>query len=84
MRLVRGHTDGRDGAISSFISSRATPSHRYAANGWDTAVVTTSAGQTLITCLDPYDSEQQQQQRDLGLSIALFGTAAGKIEYHSN
>jgi len=51
----------------------------YAANGWDTAVVTTSAGQTLITCLDPYDSEQQQQQRDLGLSKAAllicFGTA---------
>ena len=47
----------------------------YLANGWDVTVVTTDSGATLSTCLNPYNSTQQEFQRTVGTGIALCVTA---------
>ena len=43
----------------------------YAANGWETPVIITDKGQTLVTCLNPYDSAQQLEQNAIGYSVAV-------------
>jgi hypothetical protein len=46
----------------------------YVANGWDTPIVTTDEGQTLVTCLNPFNATQQRRQNAIGLSWALSAT----------
>ena len=48
----------------------------FAANGWDTPVVTTDKGDTYVTCLNPYYASHQQYQRDVGFAVASAGTLA--------
>lgn len=45
------------------------------ANGWDTPVVTTDAGEMLATCLNPYNATQQEFQRAVGVGVASAATA---------
>ena len=51
----------------------------FAANGWDTPVVTTDTGQTLVTCLNPYYQFHQDFQQDVGVSVATAGTVASVV-----
>jgi hypothetical protein len=47
----------------------------YMANGWDTPVVATDAGEMLATCLNPYNSTHQDIQRRIGSTVAGAATA---------
>ena len=47
----------------------------YKANGWDVTVVTTDSGETLATCLNPFNSTDQNYQKYIGYSIAGAATA---------
>jgi hypothetical protein len=45
------------------------------ANGWDVTVVTTESGDTLTTCLNPFNTTHQEYQNYVGYSIASLATA---------
>lgn len=59
-------------SVSGFTGNPACDT--YMANGWDTPVVTTDAGETLATCLNPFNATHQSFQRAVGMTIASAAT----------
>ena len=73
-RFATGSSPGGTCSIGATGTTGDPACDSYVANGWDTPIVMTDEGETLVTCLNPFNATQQRRQNAIGFSWALSAT----------
>ena len=51
----------------------------YYQHGWDTSILIDTEGDTYVHCLNPFDAEQQEKARAIGLAVCLSATITAAL-----